>query len=90
MEAAEIKGTRESLNLNQVQLAQLLGVHPVTVSKWERENDPAKPTPYQVALLQHFRDAARDQQVRSTIAAVLVGMGIGVALALLLRHLAKK
>jgi transcriptional regulator with XRE-family HTH domain len=89
MESTQIKATRDLLGLSQVQLAQLLGVHPVTVSKWEREGDLAKPNAYQVTLLQHFRDAGQDRRVREAIEGLLVGAGIGVALALLLKHLAK-
>ena len=88
MHAAEIKKLRDVLNLNQVQLAQLLGVHPITVSKWERGE--SAPTPYQAALLLQFRDGAKDDEVRSTVVSILVGMGVVVAIALLLRHLTKK
>jgi transcriptional regulator with XRE-family HTH domain len=88
MNAQEIKSVRELLNLNQVQLAQLLGVHPITVSKWERNE--ALPTAYQSALLNHFRDGARDNEVRTSVESLLIGMGVGVALAFLLKHLTKK
>ena len=88
MNAHAIKSLRELLNLNQVQLAQLLGVHPITVSKWERGE--SAPTAYQMALLQHFQDGARDKEVRISIESLLIGMGVGVALALLLKHLIKK
>lgn len=40
---------RERFKLSQVQLAQLMGVHPITISKWEREE--CAPTPYQRALM---------------------------------------
>jgi putative transcriptional regulator len=76
------------MRLNQVQFAQLLGIHPITVSKWERGE--SNPTAYQATLLEHFRTAAKDQKVRDSVGGVLVGMGVGVALALLLKHLLKK
>lgn len=87
MKASEIKGLRRELGLNQVEFAQLTGVHPITVSKWER--DEAAPTPYQNALFDEFRTGARDKEVRSTLRNVLVAAGIALALALLLRHLLK-
>lgn len=88
MTAPEIKSLRDLLKLNQVQLAQLLGVHPVTVSKWERGE--SAPTAYQATLLQHFRKGASDQEVRESIEGLLIGVGVGVALAFLLQHLTKK
>jgi len=88
MNASEIKALRGQLNLNQVEFAQLVGVHPITVSKWERED--ATPTPYQAALFDQFREGARDKQIRSTLKNVLLAAGVIFALALLLSHLTKK
>ena len=88
MNAQEIKSLRELLNLNQVQLAQLLGVHPITVSKWERGE--SAPNGYQAVMLSHFRNGARDNEVRTSTESLLIGMGVGVALAFLLKHLTKK
>jgi len=87
MQGIEIKSTRESLGLTQVQFAQLLGVHPITVSKWERNVSP--PTPYQEALFQQFQFASKNKEITATLGGVLVGMGVIVALALLLKHLNK-
>lgn len=88
MKAAEIRDLRQQLRLNQVEFAQLPGVHPITVSKWERGE--AVPTAYQSALFDQFRQASRDREVRETLKAILVGAGIAVALALLLKHLMRK
>lgn len=88
MNALEIRNLRNQLGLNQVEFAQLMGVHPVTISKWER--DEAFPTPYQNALFDQFRQASRQEEVRKTLRGVLVGAGVAVALALLLKHLMKK
>lgn len=74
--------------LNQVEFAQIAGVHPITVSKWERK--AAAPTPYQNALFDEFRKAAKDPEIRETIKNTLIVAGVAVALALLLRHLVKK
>lgn len=36
MKPSDILLIRERLGLTQIELAQLVGVHPLTVSKWER------------------------------------------------------
>lgn len=71
-----------------MEFAQITGVHPITVSKWER--DASAPTPYQSALFDQFRVAAKDSEVRRTLRSVLIAAGVALALALLLRHLMKK
>jgi transcriptional regulator with XRE-family HTH domain len=88
MNAAEIKELRGRLGLNQVEFAQLVGVHPITVSKWERNE--AAPTPYQAALFEQFCVGARDREVCSTFKNVLMAAGVIFALALLLKHLTTK
>ena len=88
MEATQICKLRKQLGLNQVEFAQLVGVHPITVSKWERGG--SAPSPYQNALFDQFRQAATDRVVRSTLKSVLIGAGVVLALALLLKHLMKK
>ena len=87
MNASNSKLTRESLGLNQVQFSQILGVHPLTVSKWERGVNGV--SPYYEALFKQFQVAAKDKEVRNKLEGVLIGMGVIVALALLLKHLAK-
>ena len=88
MEGSEIKALRESLGLNQVEFAQLNGVHPITISKWERAE--SAPTSYQKALFDQFRQAAKDRQVRDTLKDILISAGVALALALLLKHLIGK
>ena len=88
MIASQIKTLREDLGLGQVELAQLMGVHPITVSKWE--NGHADPSAYQLALLGQFHAAAQDRKIRETVKNVLIAAGVAVALALLLSHLLKK
>jgi putative transcriptional regulator len=85
---SDIRKLREQLALNQVEFAQLSGVHPITVSKWERGE--AEPSAYQNALFEQFREGARSQKVRETLKGILVGAGVILALALLLSHLMKK
>jgi DNA-binding transcriptional regulator YiaG len=43
MTGAEVKRLRESLGLTQTALAEQLGVHVMTVSRWERDFVPIPP-----------------------------------------------
>lgn len=80
----EIRDIRKGLNLTQEQFAQLLGVHGLTVSKWER--GLLEPTPYQESLIASFKKAvAESPDIGKEIATALVGAGIGFALFLLLK-----
>lgn len=88
MNAVNITQLRNKLGLNQVEFAQLVGVHPITVSKWER--GVASPTGYQTALFAQFQEAAKDEEVCSTLKQVLIAAGVILALALLLRHLTRR
>lgn len=82
---AEIRQIREGLNLTQVQFATLLGVHPLTVSKWEREGGALKPTPHQQALIESFRVASdKQEKIGETVAGLLITAGALVALVALL------
>ncbi len=84
MTTAEIVAIRTALNMTQGQLAQLLGVHSLTVSKWER--GVLRPTPHQEALLRAAAGAAqRTPDVGAVVVGALVGAGVGVALFYLLR-----
>jgi DNA-binding transcriptional regulator YiaG len=38
LSGAEIQQLREDAKLSQAQLANLIGVHPNTISRWERED----------------------------------------------------
>ncbi len=75
---------RKKLGLSQAQFGNLFGVHPMTVSKWER--NILRPTDYQRALMVEFEKAAKNKEVKETIGAVLVGAGIAAALYLLLKN----
>jgi len=37
MTGSEVRQLRETLGLTQPELAEELGVHPITISRWERE-----------------------------------------------------
>ena len=84
MESYEIQSLRKRLRLNQPEFAQLFGVHPMTVSRWERGKLP--PNAYQGALMTAFGEAARANEVGDTLKGVLVGVGIAAALFLLLSN----
>jgi putative transcriptional regulator len=84
MAIIHVAAVRKSLGLSQAEFGQLLGVHFITVSKWER--GLAAPTPYQWALMAEFAKAAAakqalaDQRLKHT----LVGAGAVAALLWLL------
>ncbi len=79
-----ISQLRKQLKLSQAQFGNLFGVHPMTVSKWER--GLLEPTDYQLALMKEFGKAAKKKEVQKTIGSVLVGAGIAAALFLLLKN----
>lgn len=80
-EISDIRKTK--LNLTQVQFAQLFGVHPLTVSKWERGD--LRPTPHQHALMESFRTAGtKHENIGEQVAALLMTAGIAIALLALL------
>ena len=56
-ELALVKDIRWKLCMTQAELAFLMGVHPITVSKWERF--VAKPSHYQMAMLTAFYEGAK-------------------------------
>ena len=81
-QANKISGLRQSLKLTQAQFGQLFGVHPMTVSKWERGQ--LSPNPYQRGLMVEFAKAATDGCLKDNLAGVLMGAGFPAALRLLL------
>ena len=79
MTAKEIQSLRLSLQMTQDQFAQLMGVHSLTVSKWERAI--LQPTPYQAALMGSFAKAReRKPEIGDFVKGLIVGAGIGIAL----------
>lgn len=83
MNAKAIIQVRNRLNLTQAQFGQLLGSHPMTVSKWERGE--LRPNGYQTALIQQFSVAAKEKEVQENLKAILIGAGVIAALFLLLK-----
>ena len=87
MTKTQIYEIRDNLGLTQEKFGELLGVHPMTVSKWERGE--LEPTPYQLKFLENFQKAAKEKQVDERVKAALVVGGI-IAVIFLLLTLAKK
>jgi transcriptional regulator with XRE-family HTH domain len=78
-----IRRVRKALGLSQANFANLLGIQPVTVSKWER--GVTSPTLYQAELIKSFGKAVeRKPSVSEMVAGLLVAGGIIVALSALL------
>ncbi len=87
MKPEQIKTLRTRLGLKQPGFGQLFGVHPITVSKWER--GLLSPSAYQESLMDEFSKAAKSKEVKATLAKVLIGAGIAAALFLLLKNARK-
>ena len=85
MNPSDIKRLRVVLGLTQAEFAQLLGAHPVTVSRWETDGSEYTPSAYQVALMQDFAKAAQSQEIDRTLKNLLVGAGIAAAIYFLLK-----
>lgn len=80
----ELKTIRGNLKMTQHQLSQLLGVHPITVSKWERGRIPVPP--YHGTLMKSFAEAYKKHpDVGKRAITVLMWGGIGPALYCLFR-----
>ncbi len=83
MNGEEISQLRQKMGLSQVQLAQLLGVHPLTVSKWER--GLLDTSAHQDQLLPSFAKARKtNRDIGDEVAKLLVTAGVVVALLALL------
>jgi transcriptional regulator with XRE-family HTH domain len=79
MSPKEIVRIREALGFTQSELALLIGVHQITVSKWEREI--LTPTAHQVAIMEAFGKAAdRDSQAGAAAVQLLTSKGVAAAL----------
>lgn len=78
-DSAAMQLARKKLGLTQVEYAILLGVHPITVSKWERGH--AEPTSWQYCIARSLRGAGFD------VSMMLHTRGPVYTLAFCLRHL---
>ena len=84
MSSKDISILRRGLGLNQDKFGQLFGIHPMTVSKWER--GILTPTPYQVAMMEAFKKAARKEEIKKQLKNILVAAGVVAAVYLLLKY----
>ena len=82
----EIVAIRKSLGLTQTDFARLFDAHVMTISKWER--GVAEPSPYQISLMEHFKQKAEQQatQAQTEVKNLLVGAGVIAALIWLLSN----
>ena len=79
MNPPRILSLRTRLGFTQTQLANLLGVHSITVWKWE--HDQLRPTAYQIAMLESFEKAeAQDPKIGEAVSGILIGAGVVAAL----------
>ncbi len=79
----QIRRIRNRLGLSQRQLADLLGVHPLTVSKWER--GLLSPNAHQEDLLRSFGEAEGTENIGETVGKLLLTVGVAAALLALLK-----
>ncbi len=82
-----VRKIRTNLGLAQPEFGQLFGVHPMTVSRWERGE--LVPSPYQQALMAEFGKAATKSKVEEELKSLLFAAGVVAAIYFLL-NLAKK
>jgi len=89
MSPEEIVALRKLLGLTQADFARLFDAHVMTVSKWER--GVTSPSPYQVALMERFRQTAvaADARAREEIKQLMVSAGVIAVLVLLLTKVQK-
>ena len=88
MSSRDICKLRQNLGLNQDKFGQLFGIHPMTVSKWER--GVLTPRPYQLAMMEAFKKAARKEEIKKTLKNILVAAGVIAAIYLLLKYSQEK
>lgn len=77
-----VRETRKTLKLDPTQFGALLGVHQLTVWRWEKGE--GGPSDYQLAFMNQFRRAAQAKAVREGIGQLMVTLGVIGVIALLL------
>lgn len=81
----DLAALRRQLMMTQAQFAALLGVHWITVSKWERRL--LTPSPWHLALIRAAATAVhRQPAVGQVIVAALAERGVAFALYRMLAH----
>ncbi len=84
MDKESLRNLRKRLRLSQAELGQLVGVHAMTVSKWER--GVLEPNPYQLALLERFTLAPVGGVSPPPVKRLLASSGAPAAIAWLLQQ----
>lgn len=84
MNSSDIYKLRTDLELNQIEFGLLFGVHPMTVSKWERGE--LSPSTYQAALMNAFQTACINKDTSKDVGSIIASKGITAALYLLLNN----
>jgi len=84
LKGEDIRSVRKRLGLTQVPFASILGVHPITVSQWER--DQAEPNAWCSGLLDVLTTIDNPKEVGKRAASLLHSAGRARALYELLRH----
>jgi len=79
----DVAAFRARAKLTQAELAQLIGLHPLTISKIER--GVSEPQPFQRALLRSFQKQ-RSSKLWRDVRFALTERGTAAALALALHH----
>ncbi len=75
LKPAEIAHIRHQLGATQSVMAALLGVHAVTICKWEKGRN--RPTPWQEMMLRAFWDAAKaDPDLKYEVCDALAKQGV--------------
>lgn len=82
MKASEIVMLRKRMALSQVEFSSLLGIHHLTVWKWEKGR--SHPNEYQIELMRIFKKATENQWVWKNVRENIEGGRVFNALLLLL------
>ena len=79
----KLQAIRTSLGISQPTMAALLGVHEITISKWE--HGKLKPSAWQEEVLRAFEKAAEeDPEIKQEVTAAVAEFGITYTLCQLL------
>jgi putative transcriptional regulator len=84
MNRQSLRNLRKQLRLSQAEFGQLVGAHPMTVSKWER--GVLQPSAYQVALFERFHIASVGDTSSLAVKRLLASGGAPAAIAWLLQQ----
>lgn len=86
-----VRTLRDSLDVTQGELARMVGVHPMTVSKWERGT--AQPSPYnvqQICMLHLGAPLLTPDERRVVKRLLALGSGVGALAIVVMRGIAEQ